>query len=337
MSEHAFCPVCGSSSEAVFAPGGADKNAYDCIRCGRYEVSRTALVPLEEKYKDDKILRARLSHAIRKASLVDKKAPVLITTNVLKDFIERALPEPEQQADNLLLAVADMLGEDRHGTVKFDEEMFASYAGVVDPEDVNKLVHYLETEKLVTAFPQPIDRRPGAMDRRLSDIGVTVKGWKRCQKVSPKPALEELTIEQSQSETEANIVGEKDALHHFMEKDSDGLLTLREPEENSDIRATSALSPETIAEVTNTLIELIAAIEQDNSSMQRVLKDQLIATLEATLQELKAPYVEVSRLRRLAKMLEDVSWQAASDILKQHAKSAASALAAAAATWFITK
>jgi hypothetical protein len=59
------CPVCELGAVYGGDREDGDKEQVDCSRCGRFEISGTALAMVASRIHQNPLVRARLSHAIR--------------------------------------------------------------------------------------------------------------------------------------------------------------------------------------------------------------------------------------------------------------------------------
>lgn len=109
MTTIPFCPICISSIEGEFChPTGSANYNYMCPRCGCFELSSRAKIILEnqpELYNHEQ--RLLLSHLIRKHWEFDK-LPIKLNEAKIKSMLENnVLPNPAEQANNLILWVGD--------------------------------------------------------------------------------------------------------------------------------------------------------------------------------------------------------------------------------------
>jgi hypothetical protein len=173
-----FCPICKTSASLEQATGG-DYQRVECRKCGRFQITGTALAMLPSRLADnDKKRIARLSHAIRLMSAkTDAKWPEVNSVN-LDDMIKQPLPTIEKQITNLLVWAAATLGDDQLGSVELpDEDDLTGIIGTIDGQRVDDLVSRAERDGLVEFVPDHC-------------IRITEKGWARLQ----PPAKAETTV-----------------------------------------------------------------------------------------------------------------------------------------------
>lgn len=174
---HNLCPICSSGAELLGDRDYGDKCAYDCPRCGQFEISGTALEMLEGRLKGNPSEIARLSHALRMVPKKDGEPFMLLSTNV-DSLIATPLPGVERQLDNLLKWIAARIGDDRLGITKLiGTNIIASFVGAVDGERVDRLIQFAVEE----GFIETGNGR---------EIALTLSGWRRLD-----------SIEEAKSET----------------------------------------------------------------------------------------------------------------------------------------
>jgi hypothetical protein len=164
-----FCPICKRSAN-LKQPSGGDYRRVECRKCGKYQITGTALSMLETRVPtDDKKAVARLSHATRlMASTTDAEWPEINSVN-LDDMLKRPLPTIERQMTNLLVWTAAQLEDDHLGAVELpDEEDLTGVIGTIDGRRVDELISRAEGEELIEFVPDDC-------------ISITTRGWARLQ------------------------------------------------------------------------------------------------------------------------------------------------------------
>lgn len=164
-----FCPICKTSAN-LEQPTGGDYRRVECRKCGKFQITGSALAMLPSRVSDDdKRTAARLSHAIRlTATTTDAEWPEINSTN-LDDMLKQPLPSIERQMTNLLVWAAAQLGDDQLGTVELpDEDDLTAVIGTVDGRRVDELVSRTERDGLIGFAPDDC-------------IRITAKGWARLQ------------------------------------------------------------------------------------------------------------------------------------------------------------
>jgi len=99
------CPVC---NDALDAPPKVteDSNIYDCLVCGKFKISGSALAVLPGLWRQYPDGRPILSHFICRMA-VNNQLPTLDSEMCKKILETQKLPSPFEQADNLIRLVGD--------------------------------------------------------------------------------------------------------------------------------------------------------------------------------------------------------------------------------------
>lgn len=104
MSEK--CPVCSASLRSIQRDGANHRFRIECSRCGKFRLSEEALSFLPIKLSGDAKAVALLAHEILK--LQKRSEWPLLTTGLIDELLEKPLPSPAEQADNLILWLAEI-------------------------------------------------------------------------------------------------------------------------------------------------------------------------------------------------------------------------------------
>lgn len=164
-----FCPICKTTAN-IEQPNGGDYRRVECRKCGKYQITGTALSMLDARVPpDDKKAVARLSHATRlMGSTTDAEWPEINSVN-LDDMLKRSLPTIDRQMTNLLVWAAAQLQDDHLGAVELpDEEDLTGVIGTIDGRRVDELISRAEGEGLIEFVPDDC-------------ISITTRGWARLQ------------------------------------------------------------------------------------------------------------------------------------------------------------
>ncbi|MBY5571772.1 DUF4145 domain-containing protein [Rhizobium leguminosarum] len=162
-----FCPICKTSAN-LEQPSGGDYRRVECRKCGKYQITGSALSMLETRLPaNDKKAVARLSHATRLMfSTTDAEWPEMNSVN-LDDMLKRPLPTIDRQMTNLLVWTAAQLEDDHLGAVELsDEEDLTGVIGTIDGRRVHELISRAESEDLIEFVPD-------------NCISITTQGWAR--------------------------------------------------------------------------------------------------------------------------------------------------------------
>ena len=189
-----FCPICKGAAETDRV-GTRDIRQYDCKRCGKFEITGTALAILPSRFEvDEQKSRARLSHSIRSMKVEENKSvwPEVNTWN-LDDLVERRLPSIEHQTSNLLSWIANQLEDDQLGSLSFpDDVSLAGLVGTIDGNRVSELFDLTDSKGLIEI-------------RTKDEFRMTEEGWQFLEH-SNADKLETESARSSEQITEENKV-----------------------------------------------------------------------------------------------------------------------------------
>src|SRR5688572_22097118 len=105
MPNKYICPVCKTVLQPENdSPTGGDYDAFDCPRCGKYEVSHSLLVGIQDLLADEE-KRAVLGYTIRKMQ-GGKEVPLLNSYSI-EPILQNKLPSLSDQINNLILWLGD--------------------------------------------------------------------------------------------------------------------------------------------------------------------------------------------------------------------------------------
>lgn len=160
-----YCPICRTSSNLEL-PAGGDYRRVECRKCGKFQITGSALAMLESRPNDAKSL-ARLSHATRAMSSKSETEWPEINSFNLDDMIKQPLPSLDRQMTNLLAWTAAILEDDRLGSVELpDEDDLTAVIGTLDAPRVDDLISQTEKAGLIHFVPD-------------NSISITAAGWDR--------------------------------------------------------------------------------------------------------------------------------------------------------------
>lgn len=176
-SETTNCLVCGA--QLFGAPQGVpgvDADLYSCAQCGEFGLSGSAEIFLSPSLIKDPDKRAIVSHAIRQRQASGRRP--MLDTGDLRRIIERGtLPNPAEQADNLIR----WLGNNVQGPgeeVSVKPGTHQAIIGAKTPNGVTFILKALQEEGLIT----------GNIVKSMGDPGegfitLSYKGWKRFEEL----------------------------------------------------------------------------------------------------------------------------------------------------------
>ncbi len=176
MAQAATCPVCSTSLHEPSSTRGrtADLAFYDCPRCGRFGLTRTAeaLVSSWMKEPGDQQRRvANFAHALRKIQM-GQEWP-LLGSEVAKQIIETSrLPDVQEQVDNLIRWLGEGVAPGESTTIGFLEQ--GAVVGAQSPNGFHFLVKsMLEADLLHGSFA----------GGGLATLWLTLAGWQRFEQL----------------------------------------------------------------------------------------------------------------------------------------------------------
>ncbi len=174
------CPICldrEGTAASMGQYGSKDALLVNCVTCGQFGISRTAL--FDRHLADERFLtpvqRAALSHRIRRVRVNGSDVP-LITHDQIADVVqekaEDLLPSPATQAANILAFVS--AHELRFGThLPEFPAGFSAAVGSVNDGYAKDIALQLHARGLLSGIPIRTMGDPGS----LMNIGLTLEGW----------------------------------------------------------------------------------------------------------------------------------------------------------------
>lgn len=160
------CPLCQQDGSSTQDRDYGDKILFDCHKCGRFEISRSAVTVLENRHvQQNSEEAARLSHALFASRIQDEHLP-MISTSTLDEFLESPLPNPHERADNFVEYLGREAGANPGAWIDLDHEKIASAIGGLNGTDTQYCVSELTRLELVK-----IDSSHRA--------ALTLQGWAR--------------------------------------------------------------------------------------------------------------------------------------------------------------
>ncbi len=164
------CPICSTQAQQQETRDYGERQQYDCPRCGRYTISRTAIAMLPSRFAESDKAFARLSHSVRKAT--SKEEWFFVSSYNLDELMHQPLPGIENQIENLCRWIAAKLEDDHFGQITLkDAGLLAGMIGTIDGKHVARLFQHMEEEQLIK--------------RKNDKISLTQRGWDKI-KSQPK-------------------------------------------------------------------------------------------------------------------------------------------------------
>ncbi|MYH17024.1 MAG: hypothetical protein F4149_17810 [Gammaproteobacteria bacterium] len=187
------CPVCQGAAQPCGTSDFGERRRVSCFRCGRFEITGTALAMLSRRLQNVKNGVARLSHALRSRQTVGENWVSVDSVNI-DALLETPLPNIAAQLDNLVRWTAANLGDNQLGTVALPPlDNLAGVVGTIDGEHVKRLLDHAGDKRL-------IDFSHG------KGILLTPAGWDRAQSSEHRKqegnAIESAATGSSESQSE---------------------------------------------------------------------------------------------------------------------------------------
>ena len=185
------CPVCLNTTDQVREKDYGERMQINCLRCGPFEITRTALGILASNAERNTLARARLSHGIR--SNTSEQKQISITSANVDDLMSKALPSSKQQLRNLMRWLRGQLMNDRLEGISWPwPETLAGLVGAANGERVSSLIDDAVNKGIVER------------DVETGVIGLSPKGWSLVE--MPKNEEEKSRPVVSPAKTEKEVV-----------------------------------------------------------------------------------------------------------------------------------
>jgi hypothetical protein len=169
------CAVCGYHNPRTWADT-RDGTNFDCARCGSFFLTRTAEANLKTilRGKEGRAIEASLSFRIRRMQSQEGGAiPTISSTFVDTVAADPSLPNPAEQADNLILWLGETLGNQTGGQVDIEYNRDRSRVGGINDYSVWFLVDQLKAKGLVD----------GDVQAEHAGAFLTLDGWSRFEEL----------------------------------------------------------------------------------------------------------------------------------------------------------
>ena len=158
------CPVCHGETVFHGESDYGERRRFSCPRCGKFQMTRTALSMLAGRLDGIENRYARLSHAIRRRQ-GEGEEWFLVTSANIDELVNAPLPDIASQFGNLARWAARNLGDDKLGSVALPSmEHLAAVVGTVDGSRVDRLLRHAMDQGLIE-----VDEGHG--------IALTPRGW----------------------------------------------------------------------------------------------------------------------------------------------------------------
>ena len=162
----ASCPICRQNADPANVPRGGDSNRWKCVGCGKFEIARTA-ISVVESLAPEEAARIRVSLWDRQRA---EKWPSVDTKWVKNVLKHSKLLSPAEQADRLLLWIADGLGHDYGEGLHMREEKAGAIIGAVSLASTRHVQNHLQEEGFVHI-----------QSHKRDSYRVRMRGWDRVE------------------------------------------------------------------------------------------------------------------------------------------------------------
>jgi nucleoside 2-deoxyribosyltransferase len=181
MNDQVTCPICQGQfgiCYGYYTP--RDTAGFQCEGCGKFEVTRTALVDwFNDRRHLTPLQKAAMSHALRTGNR-GSGAP-MVTTDWLARFVSGArLPTPAQQASNLIRIIGDAVADTGDGYF-IDDVVDTPLIGAINRAMFSQLLSELIARNLLVRLVERHQvsnpRGDGVLQGSL--WGLSLDGWER--------------------------------------------------------------------------------------------------------------------------------------------------------------
>lgn len=169
-----LCPICG----ALVVDSGHNRDARqcDCPRCGKFQISGTAVAMLAHRLNDLPSASARLQHAVRRRTELEPW--LFITSNNLDSLLAERLPDYLRRRFLLMQWLAKRLSENETDFVETTDNNVVALIGVSTPQGVRQHIADLVAEGFVE---EKTEIRAGILHQFWR---LTTAGWREFERNS---------------------------------------------------------------------------------------------------------------------------------------------------------
>lgn len=145
----ALCPACFHDGSAIKEHDYGERIEFDCYKCGHFEITRTAIGVLKTHHSRlNTPEAARLSYALRKMQENGVANPT-ISSNNIDGLLETVLPNPHEQADNLILYMGRSTRDNPGNPFDIKHETVASIIGGFNGLDVSYAIQEMVRQDFI--------------------------------------------------------------------------------------------------------------------------------------------------------------------------------------------
>lgn len=158
------CPVC--KQRAIYKNRTGNWVTIECLNCGPFKLGFLVENEIESRLGNDLTLRAIVSHNIRKQQ--SNRIIPKLTTHTLSDYLRGQLPTIQEQADNLLTALAQLAGEIGVEIKIVLVRKWIAVCGAKSEHGVLALIDFLKSKNFLKS-------EPSSLESIL--LSITLPGW----------------------------------------------------------------------------------------------------------------------------------------------------------------
>ena len=179
------CIVCDNpvSDQPLWLPDPERKIAsYPCFQCGHFRIPWLDQSYMPAELENDPEKRLIASHRIRKLTRTSEEPPPLVTIQIVRRMLEIGLPDPAEQAANLLLWIGETTRNGEWMDVRPQEDV--ARVGSHDEEAFRWVMNHVSDSGLMVArgLGRAVEVRiRGERPHRFPVLAcmLTMKGWDR--------------------------------------------------------------------------------------------------------------------------------------------------------------
>jgi len=160
-----ICPICHVAIDPI-EPSSGDYEVISCKMCGKYKISRDAILRVDSINDDDK--RWLLSHKV--FWMNRKNEDPFLFESIIDGLIKLPFPDIFEQQNTFIKWFGENSSYGKNEVLTF--QMFRSIFGCKNLDGHIFLLRYLEEIELIQIFSGQISNHDGG-----AHIQLTVKGW----------------------------------------------------------------------------------------------------------------------------------------------------------------
>jgi len=173
------CPICEYDLKSEPPPPDGRSAKYSCNNCGDYKIADMAINEIKKKNKRE---RALISHLVRK--LYDSGNEVTLFSDTIEEWLkEKELPNPKEQADNLVLWLGKHVRQGK--TIDLKPWKHLGIVGSDSEEGLGLIIDYLDDLGIVEQ-----DKIQRSAKSSIRSVMLKGKGWEKYEVLSKEKQKE---------------------------------------------------------------------------------------------------------------------------------------------------